>query len=570
MQSLENQQFEIIYKNNIPFNIKINHQFLHSYYDPIKEAERQFSYWFENISPLVTTILCYKVGIGYIVEQILKHTNFNILWIESEKIILEKAIERLNIVFKDFNQNYSRRISFVSSFNVEFIHSLKKEILSYELFYLKKAISKEDLILIDLFYKKRFYYQVNYNTAKKFEKLWVSNFYKNLAFSNKFLSINILNNIYKNSSCFIVCGGPSLDKWIKSIKQYQDQTIIICVDTALNTLVYHNIIPDFVISIDAQAINYLHLEKHLNQPLNLVCDPLVYYLTIKNYTKYFSNIFIFNNSLPYVSYIYKKIFSDISFLKSGGSVSTSALDFAHYLGCSNIFFVGLDFGFPNKMIHTKFSSIESRMIYFSSRLNSLENYNYKQIISAPKKICLNLKNQPVITNDKLLIFKKWFEKNYINYQHANLYLLYGDGCYIDKFKIIQKEEELSKNIIPFQKKKINISHNTHFDIKRLLETTKNKFIFFIEKINHILTTIENIEKKAEIEIQDLEVLSQLENQLFLEEELNMFPLMELQKEQNDIKENLEITKEIYLSLKEHIILHLRYLSKSLIILQRFE
>jgi len=367
-----------------------------------------------------------------------------------------------------------------------------------------------------------------------------------------------------------VCGGPSLDKWINSIKQYQDQTVIICVDTALNTLIYHNIIPDFVISIDAQAINYLHLEKHLDKPFHLVCDPVVYYLTIKNYTKYYSNVFVFNNTLPYVSYIYKKLFPDISFLKSGGSVSTSALDFANYLGCSNIFFVGLDFGFPNRVIHTKFSSIESRMIYFSNRLNSLENYNYKQIISAPKKICLNLKNQPVITNDKLLIFKKWFEKNYINYQHLNLYLLYGDGCYIDKFKIIQNEEELSKSIIPFKKNKLNISYKNHHDVKKILETNKNKFIYFIEKINYILHTIEDIQKKVKIEILDLQVLSKLENELFLEEELNMFSLLELPKEHNEIKENLEITKEIYLSLKEHILLHLRYLSKSLVILQRLE
>ena len=50
----------------------------------------------------------------------------------------------------------------------------------------------------------------------------------------------------------------------------------------------------------------------------------------------------------------------------------------------------------------------------------------------------------------------------------------------------------------------------------------------------------------------------------------MFPLLELPKEHNEIKENLEITKEIYLSLKEHILLHLRYLSKSLVILQRLE
>jgi hypothetical protein len=148
--------------------------------------------------------------------------------------------------------------------------------------------------------------------------------------------------------------------------------------------------------------------------------------------------------------------------------------------------------------------------------------------------------------------------------------LYGDGCYIDKFKIIQNEEELFKSIIPFKKNKLNISYKNHHDVKKILETNKNKFIYFIEKINYILHTIEDIQKKVKIEILDLQVLSKLENELFLEEELNMFPLLELPKEHNEIKENLEITKEIYLSLKEHILLHLRYLSKSLVILQRLE
>ncbi|GIX41465.1 MAG: hypothetical protein KatS3mg129_1198 [Leptospiraceae bacterium] len=579
LSSMNSRNIEIIYKDNIPYNIRYNNKYVHSKYDPYKEAKRQFFSLIEQINPFINVIICYKVGLGFIIEEIIKNTNYKILWIEPDIFILEKAKDRLNFAINDFRSLIEKRIIFSNLFDVDLIRNLGKDILKYELFYLKSYLNQEDYKIIDLFYRKRFYYQVNYNTAKKFEKLWISNFYKNLIFSKYIRPINHLNNRFQKFNAIIVCGGPSLDYWINSIKKIQNKILIICVDTALNTLIKNQIIPDFVISVDAQIINYLHLEKNLNLPFHLVCDPVVYYLTIKNYLLNRKlnqkKVYIFNNTLPYVSFIYKKLFSDIDFLKSGGSVSTTALDFACYLGCSNIFFTGLDFGFPDNIVHTKYSSIEFRLLYYNNRLYSLEYYNYKQLTSLPTKYCLNLKNEKIITNDKLMIFKNWFEKHYSYYKHLNLFLLYGNGCPIKNFHIIFNEKEFLQLLTSKEDKKqliINEDINTNYDLYKFFTNLNEKLQIIKELIDRILNTIHNFQNDPSNK-KYIESLFILEQELFRIEELNLFPYLEasfINYEIDDFKENIKISKEVYQNLKENVQLHINHLSKSLWILQRLE
>lgn len=574
MQLLKNpDNIQIIYKNNVPFNILFNNKYLHSKYDPYKESERQFIQFIKNIGSNINFIICYKIGLGYFIEQLIKNTEYKIIWIEPNSLILEKAIERLENCIENFKEILNVRIKLYNIFNKDFINLLYKEIILYEIFYLKNAINSNDLILIDLFNRKKFYYQVNYNTAKKFEKIWLSNFYKNLVHIKKIKPLSLLENLFYNSNALIVCGGPSLDKWIKTIKNIQNNIIIICVDTALNTLLKNNIMPDFVITVDAQLMNYLHLENHLKKSLNLICDPVVYYLTIKNSLKSNSNIFVFNNSLPYVNYVYNKIFSNFPFLKSGGSVSTTALDFAKFIGCSNIFFVGLDFGFPEKIIHTKFSIIESRMIYHNYRLLSLEHYNYKQISYLPKRFCIDLNNNKVLTNDKLLIFKNWFEKNYHIYKNLNLYLLYGNGCILKNFNLILTEEEIYKKIKLTANKKIklnSIDHLPKIDSMEILENLYKEMKQIYEVVKAILLTIENYLKNPEKINPNIEHLFHLEQKLFSINLLNMLPYFEPINFGASIDENFKITYDIYSQLEENIKLHIYYLEKSMLTLQFLE
>ncbi|MCS7204246.1 MAG: DUF115 domain-containing protein [Leptospiraceae bacterium] len=545
MQSSNLKEVEIIYKNDLPINVKFQGKFIHSI-NPGVEAKRQFEHFIKNINEKKENIIFFKIGLGFIIDEFIEKTSLKLIWFEPIEKIRNAAIERLSKTILNFYDIQNKRIFIHSEFNLEYIKKLNESILNYEIFFLKSYLDKNDYVLIDLFYKKKFYFQVNLNTLNKFEDLWISNFFKNLLFINKVYPINVLKNIIANQTLLIVAGGPSLDEWIPIIKKYKEHFWILSVDTALNTLVKNQIIPDFILSVDAQSINYLYLEKYTGLESTFIIDPTTYYQLIKriNYQK---KVVIFSNLLPFVSYLLDKAFSEkVIELKSGGSVATIALDLASLMGANPIFFCGLDLSFPKNLIHTKFSLVDMRHLFKTNRTHSFEFFNFKQTRALTKKFCFNHQNQIVLTNDKLLIFKNWFEKNYHSYKDKNIYVLYGNGCIIQNFQYIFNEngfhQLINKSFIKSsieeikQKKKDNLKKTYYKIIKNLIEMDK-----IISNINKILSIKEKLtfEKLQEIHILEEKLKSYEELQMIIINE----PLNNLTT--NTFKENIQISKEIY-------------------------
>lgn len=89
-----------------------------------------------------------------------------------------------------------------------------------------------------------------------FINLWKTNYSKN--FERGLLSNErtrplsfLINTINKtNVPVVAIATGPSLDKNIDILKEYEHKCIIICADVALFKLIEHNIRPDFVVNVD--------------------------------------------------------------------------------------------------------------------------------------------------------------------------------------------------------------------------------------------------------------------------------------------------------------------------------
>lgn len=562
---------EIFYKEDIPYNLKISNKWIHSKF-PEVEAKRQFEEFKKilNSNQNIKSIFFIKVGLGYIIDFFLQE-DYLLYWYEKNHKIKKLAIERLEKKYDKKIEKFSN-LNFITSFDGEFLLEWKEKLVFTEIFYLKTYLEKEDYIMIDLYNRKKFFYSVNFYTVKKFEKIWISNFYKNIIYSSFFDTIDSLKNKLDNQPILLISGGPSLDYWIDLIKEYQNHFFILCVDTALSALMENQILPDFVISVDSQLINYLHLEKYLNKIRILILDPVVSNLTIKNSIKNKnSKIFIFNNSLPFVYSLYSKIFPKFSFLKSGGSVTTTAIDFAKFLNAKPIFLLGTDFAFVQNLIHTKYSSLEKRFLWRSDRIHSLEFFNYKQLTAIPRKFCLSIDKKLVPTNDKLLIFKEWLEKNYNLYKENDLYIIYGNGAEIKNINKILSKEEFLKFIQKFPKLNkdeliIKIQQKSKNYKNDLLNNIYKKFIILNEYINKILNLIEKKE--------DLVEIIKIENQILEIEELKLLQFTEIHKfmflNSQNLENNLEQTKEIYQTIQENLKLHLNFLEKSLFISQIIE
>ncbi len=107
---------------------------------------------------------------------------------------------------------------------------------------------------------------------------------------------------------------------------------------------------------------------------------------------------------------------------AGGSVSTTAWDFARIAGCSPIIFAGLDLSYPDKLTHFKGSFFEERAHTLSGRLQTAAWMDYKLLTDANLSLYPDNSGGSVFTDKRLIIYKQWFEEQHMQYPQETLTL----------------------------------------------------------------------------------------------------------------------------------------------------
>lgn len=75
---------------------------------------------------------------------------------------------------------------------------------------------------------------------------------------------------FEGMPAILIAAGPSLDNNIEKLKQIKDSVFIMAVDTALNTVLKHDIIPDMTISVDGHKPLVLFEDERVkNIPISL-------------------------------------------------------------------------------------------------------------------------------------------------------------------------------------------------------------------------------------------------------------------------------------------------------------
>ncbi len=374
--------------------------------NPIKEAERIVSHFNNNMEHVILA----GIGLGYIVEYIINNTNYKVL-------IFENSNEILNIIKSEKKELLtSKRIEIFSNLEDLFDYLDRNYIKEFN-FYIHRPYltlfpeiyTQLENELITYLSKKK----INQNTLKRFQKTWLKNIIKNSIYYFKLPGIMNIKHNFKDKPAIIVGAGPSLSRNIEMLKKQENKAVIISTDTALARLIKNDIIPDFVISVDPQDRNSLYLlgiKEKDKLPL-LVVDSAIAFLTISHYP--IDNIILYDTIFPLYEEI-KKFSGEKGTLKSGGSVSTTAFDFARFLGCSPIIFIGQDLSYTGFKTHSENNILEEMFFYSTNRLNNYETYNAKsQIIANKIKVKGNIE-QYVTTDRKFMTFIEWFKREIKN------------------------------------------------------------------------------------------------------------------------------------------------------------
>ena len=200
--------------------------------------------------------------------------------------------------------------------------------------------------------------EINDNTLEQFGKLWLKNSIKNARFIDKLNTIQCIKNFCSGENAFILAAGPTLSEVLPYLKQIQEKSVLICVDTALRSCLSAGVEPDFIILVDPQYWNARHIEGLRALKSTLITEIAAYPSVFRFECR---QILLCSSLYPFGRYI-EKYRGEYGKLSAGGSVATTAWDFAQWLGCTQIFFAGLDLSYPDKKTHVKGSTFEEKAI----------------------------------------------------------------------------------------------------------------------------------------------------------------------------------------------------------------
>lgn len=451
--------------------------FLHSAYDPEKEAETLI----KEIEKDLDLAFIFGIGAGYLINA-LKKLNVAVAVIEPsikffnlliDNFKLDKILED-NITFfigGDDIEDIEKFISLTNTKKVKFFITRSYSVLFNEeaLFYQQKVLSIVDKKII------------NINTIARFDKLWAYNIASNVVEISTHYGVNKFFNKYKNIPAVIVSAGPSLEKNITKLKEMKNKALIIAVDTAMKPLYSRNISPHFVITIDPQKKNSKYFRNVNFKDSVLIAESSIDKEAIDSFN---GEIYFINSIFPLAKYFMESL-GNRGDITTGGSVSTAAYDFAIKVGANPIIMVGLDLSFPNYQTHIKGSYHEENFFTEIYKLDSYDSRIYKVLIGGNLREEKNIYNEKVWTDSRFDMYKNWFEEQCIKNNKIKFYNATEGGITINGMDNIKLEELIEKyNDIDIEVA-ANKNNNDFKRKKEILINIKNGLIKIDNEISKI-------------------------------------------------------------------------------------
>ena len=281
--------------------------------------------------------------------------------------------------------------------------------------------------------------EINAATLKKFGRLWCRNSLKNLGQYGKCGTVACLENKAfdaegKPLPFLIIGAGPSLEKLLLYIKDLQERCVTVCVETALKALLRAGVQPDFVILTDPQFWAYRHIAG-LKAPESLFITEISAYPSVFRFSCL--NLLLCDSQFPVGQFVQKKLGLAPGDLGTGGSVASSAWNFARLCGAREIFTAGLDFAFPGKQTHIKGSSAEQTWHTLASRLASPDKYTTGALYSANAVTGSDYAGLPVLTDSRMKMFAWWFEARLASCPETKTYTLDSRGLRVPGIEAVE-------------------------------------------------------------------------------------------------------------------------------------
>ena len=409
-------------KSNL-INFKINNDgryfFLHSSYDPVKEAKN----WVSRLDLKgVDTIAVLGVGVGYHLDELIKSFPIkNKVIIEPDMSVFVKLmtvrdirhlINAKNTLFIVSGDAEQVSKVFLGLRETGQIHNVRfEELLSYRTAYgewwdeLKREFIK---------YSKL--HAINTNTAVVFSNAWITNFFENLKEYPKSVNLDMFESSLRNVPSIIVSAGPSLNKNIHLLKEIKNKALIISAGSAINILDKHGIKPHIMVGVDGGEGESRLFNNVKAKDIYFAYTSSVHFDGLKNYEG--PKIYFRINAFKHDEWFEKEVEENTKAIQSGASVSNLALDISRFLGCNPIILVGQDLSYSNMQTYAEGAVLKEEQDEILRKNIEEKNKHYMEQT--------DINGNMVYTTYSMISIKVYFEE-YVKRHPENIYLNGTEG-----------------------------------------------------------------------------------------------------------------------------------------------
>jgi len=386
---------------------------LHSKYNPEREAEQLVSQFSRNEFD-AAVFLGFGLGYGPLAfaeknpsaPMILIENNPLFLFAALNTLDFTKVLSHPSLVFVT-KADPATAVSLLSGYRAE-----RVKIFS------AKAHTAHDTAFasqfLELFKRSLQKDAINTNTLEKFSRLWMKNSLANLFYLAKCDGVkkyrSALLQLGGNAAelpFVILAAGPSLAAVIPHLQRLKESCVLVCVDTALHAVLKAGVEPDFIVLVDPQYACARHLE-FLKSPSSVLITESAAYPSVFRFE---CRETIMCSSLFPIGQYFESRLGQKGKLGAGGSVATTAWDFARTCGAKKIYIAGMDLGFPGKQTHIRGSQFEERAHRTSCRTHTAESDGVSSLLGAAPTLAKDYRGKDILTDKRMSLFAWWFESN---------------------------------------------------------------------------------------------------------------------------------------------------------------
>ncbi len=380
--------------------------FIHSKFDPVKEAERFIG---EIDTAAFDLFIIFGFGFGYHVEELLNGMGSDslVLVIEKSPLMLKRAMECRDLEPVLGNDRFLLLLDPAEDTIADALKGKSSRRTSLILH--RGSYQADPDYYGNMQHIARSYLstkEVNIATLAKFEKVWASNIARNIGAFINAPGANIFFDRFRDVPAIVAAAGPSLHQSLDFIMRNRDRAIIIAVDTSYRILMKRGIVPHFCIVVDPQVINARYFEGSVPGRTILIADPTVHPSVFRLFR---GRVAMTGVAFELMKWI-ERLSGEKGEITHGGSVSTNAYDFARRLGASPVCLTGQDLAFTGGHAHARGSYLDEQVHLRTGRLYTPEMQNRFQLTALPKIFVRGIRSGSVHTNQKMMIFLSWFQK----------------------------------------------------------------------------------------------------------------------------------------------------------------